>query len=167
PPPRPVLAWAKDGSAVLLSDGWDVWRVPVVASGKAVNLTADGRRNQVRYQRLYAFEGGVEARRAGRGGRASGAALEEGIDLTKPVYFGTYGEWTKKEGLARVEPGKAGATSLVWDDASYAFTKARDADVYLYTRQTALDFPNYFVASSDFKGGRQITDANPQQKQFA
>src|SRR5690349_15448717 len=65
PPPRPVLAWTKDASAVLLSDGWDVWRVPVGASGKAVNLTADGRKNQVRYQRLYAFEGGAIARRGG------------------------------------------------------------------------------------------------------
>ena len=168
PPPRPVLAWSKDASAVLLSDGWDVWRVPVGASGKAVNLTADGRKNQVRYQRLYAFEGGAIARRAARGGRGAGAAIEEGIDLTKPLYFGTYGEWSKKEGLARVEPSStSGATRLVWDDASYNFTKARDADVYLYTRQTSQDFPNYFVANSDLRGGRQITDANPQQKDFA
>jgi dienelactone hydrolase len=166
-PPRPVVAWAKDASAVLLSDGWDVWRVPVGASGKPMNLTGDGRKNQVRYQRLYAFEGGAIARRGGRGGRGAGAAIEEGIDLTKPVYFGTYGEWTKKEGLARVEPGKVGASSLLWDDASYNFTKARDADVYLYTRQTSQDFPNYFVANPDFKSSRQITDANPQQKEFA
>jgi dipeptidyl aminopeptidase/acylaminoacyl peptidase len=167
PPPRPVLAWTKDASAVLLSDGWDVWRVPVGASGKAVNLTADGRKNQVRYQRLYAFEGGAIARRGGRGGRGANAALEEGIDLSKPVYFGTYGEWTKKEGLARVEPAKVAATMLMSDDASLNFTKARDADVYLYTRQTSQDFPNYFVANADFKSGRQITDADPQQKEFA
>jgi len=167
PPPRPVLAWTKDASAVLLSDAWDVWRVPVGASGKAVNLTADGRKNQVRYQRLYAFEGGAIARRGGRGGRGASAALEEGIDLSKPVYFGTYGEWTKKEGLARVEPGKAAATVLMSDDASLNFTKARDADVYLYTRQTSQDFPNYFVANADFKSGRQITDADPQQREFA
>jgi dipeptidyl aminopeptidase/acylaminoacyl peptidase len=167
PPPRPVLAWAKDAGAVLLSDGWDVWRVPVGASGKAVNLTADGRKNQVRYQRLYAFEGGAIARRAGRGGRGGGAAIEEGIDLAKPVYFGTYGEWTKKEGLARVEPGKAAATILMSGDASFNFTKARDVDAYFYTRQTSQDFPNYFVANADFKSGRQITDADPQQKEFA
>jgi hypothetical protein len=165
-PPRPVLAWAKDASAVLLSDGWDVWRIPVAANGKAVNLTQDGRTNRIRYQRLYSFVAGATAGRGGRGGR-SNALLEEGIDLTRPIYFGTYGEWTKKEGLARVEPAKLGATALVWDDASFNFTKAKDADVYLYTRQTALDFPNYYVANADFKGGRQITDANPQQKEFA
>jgi len=167
PPPRPVLAWSKDASAVLLSDGWDVWRVPVAANAKPVNLTQDGRKNDVRYQRLYSFVGGSAAGRAGRGGRAGGAGIEEGIDLTRPLYFGTYGEWTKKEGLARVEPGKIGATSLVFDDASFNFIKAKDADVYLYTRQTSRDFPNYYVASADFRSGRQITDANPQQKDFA
>jgi len=166
-PPRPVMAWAKDASAVLLSDGWDVWRVPVTATGKAVNLTTDGRRNQVRYQRLYAFANGASAGRGGRGGRSSGFGIEEGVDLTKPLYFSTYGEWTKREGLARVEPARVGATSLVWDDASYSFTKAKDADVYLYTRQTSQQFPDYYVASPDFKSGRRITDANPQQKDFA
>ena len=165
PPPRPVLAWSKDASAVLLTDGWDVWRVPVNGSGKATNLTTDGRKNQIRYQRLYTFATGPTSTR-GRG-RAGGPGLEDGIDLTKPLYFGMYGEWTKKEGLARIDPGKVGATTLRWDDAAYSFTKAKDADVYLYTRQTAIDFPNYFVASPDFKSGRQITDANPQQKEFA
>ena len=163
-PPRQAFAWAKDGSAVLLSDGWDVWRVPVSANAKPVNLTVDGRKNQTRYQRLYAFDAGVTA---GRGGRGRGPGIEEGVDLTRPIYFGTYGEWTKKEGLARVEPGKIGATSLVWDDAALTFTKAAEADVYLYSRQTSRDFPNYYVASNDFKAGRQLTDANPQQKEFA
>ena len=166
PPPRPVIAWSKDASAVLLNDGWDVWRVPVNGTGKAVNLTTDGRKNQVHYQRLYNFASGAAAGRGGRGGRG-GAGLDDGVDLTKPLYFATYGEWTKKEGLARVEPNKAGATTLVSDDASYAFTKAKDADVFLYTRQTSRDFPNYYVTTADFKGGRQITDANPQQKDFA
>jgi dipeptidyl aminopeptidase/acylaminoacyl peptidase len=166
PPPRPAFGWAKDGSAVLLSDGWDVWKVPVGGTGKAVNLTGNGRQNQIRYQRLYAF-GAAAASGRGRGGRVGGVGLEEGFDLSKPLYFATYGEWTKKEGLARVEPGRAGATSLVWDDASYNFIKAKDADVYLYTKQTAIDFPDYYVASPDFKSGRRITDADPQQKDFA
>ena len=166
PPPRPAFAWAKDGSALLLSDGWDVWKVPASGAGKAVNLTGNGRQNQIRYQRLYAF-GMTPVSGRGRAGRSGAGGLDEGIDLSKPLYFGTYGEWTKKEGIARVEPNNVGATSLVWDDASYNFIKAKDADVYLYTRQTAIDYPDYYVASPDFKSGRRITDADPQQKDFA
>ena len=40
-PPTPSLGWSKDSSAVLLSDGWDVWQVPV-AGGQPVNLTVNG-----------------------------------------------------------------------------------------------------------------------------
>jgi dipeptidyl aminopeptidase/acylaminoacyl peptidase len=168
-PPRFPLGWAKDGSAVLLSDGWDIWKVPTRGSGTAVNLTVNGKKDQIRYQRLYAFDraaggGGRGGRGGGRGG-AAGAA--DGIDLSQPVYVATYGEWTKKAGLSRIEPGAPGAKPLVWDDASFNFEKARDADVYLYTRQTSRDFPDYYVANPDFKGGQKITDVNPQQKDFA
>jgi len=165
-PPIAPIGWSKDGNSVLVSDAFDVWKVPV-NGGAAVNLTVDGKKNQIRYQRLYAFEragrGGVAP--AGRGGR--GGALTDGVDLSQPLYFATYGEWTKKEGLSKVDPSKPGAERLVWDDAKFSHQKAKDADVYLYTRQTASEFPNYYVASADLKTGRQITDVNPQQKDFA
>ena len=144
-----ALGWAKDNANVLLSDAWDVWKVPV-KGGAAVNLTGDGKTNQVRYQRRYAFD-----------------PRERGIDLTKPLYFATYGEWTKQEGLARAEPGNAGTRSFFFDDARYNFLKAREADVFVFTKQTARDFPNYQMAGADFRAVRQITDANPQQKEFA
>jgi len=167
-PPDQALGWSKDGSAVLLSDGFDVWTVPV-RGGAATNLTVDGKRDQIRYQRLYDFSG----ERAGTGGRGAGGGrggrggAPGGVDLSQPLYFATYGEWTKKAGLSRVDPSKPGAVRLMWDDASFSFEKAKDADVYLYTRQTSRDFPNYFVANTDLKGGRQITDVDPQQKEFA
>jgi dipeptidyl aminopeptidase/acylaminoacyl peptidase len=144
------VGWSKDGSSVLLSDNWDVWKVPANGSGAAVNLTGDGKATRVRYQRRYTFD-----------------PQEKGIDLSKPLYFSIYGEWTKKNGIARVDPGKAGAKRLVFDDASFNFSKAKDADVFFYTRQTFVNFPNVYVASADLSSGRQLTDANPQQKEFA
>ena len=166
-PPVPPLGWAKDGSAVLLSDGFDVWKVPV-HGGAAVNLTGNGKRDQIRYERLYDFDQtGRGTRPAGGRGGFGGRGAPMEIDLSKPLYFATYGEWTKKEGLSRVEAGKTGADRLVWEDAKLSFEKAKYADVYLYTRQTSVDFPDYFVANADWKAGRQLTEANPQQKDFA
>ncbi|HXT17456.1 MAG TPA: prolyl oligopeptidase family serine peptidase [Gemmatimonadaceae bacterium] len=168
-PPDASLGWTKDGSAVLLSDGFDVWKVPV-NGGTAVNLTVDGKKNQIRYQRILAFEqtraGAPAGGRGGRGGRG-GAGNAEGVDMSQPIYFATYGEWTKKSGVSKVEPNKPGAQRIVFDDANYNFQKAKDADVYVYTRQTAIDFPNYYVTDASLKPGRQLTDANPQQKDFA
>ncbi|HEV8215036.1 MAG TPA: prolyl oligopeptidase family serine peptidase, partial [Gemmatimonadaceae bacterium] len=66
---------------------------------------------------------------------------------------------------------------LVWEDAKFAFQKAKDADTYVFTKQTAIDFPNYYVTNGDLvnpssstaaiKAARQLTDANSQQKEFA
>ncbi len=167
-PPDAPLGWAKDGSAVLLSDGYDVWKVPTNGSGVAVNLTVDGKKNQIHYQRLYSFESTNGAAAGGRGGRGGrGGAATTGIDLSQPLYFATYGEWTKKEGIAKVDPNKPGAQSIVFDDAKYSFQKAKDADVYVYTKQSAVDYPNYYVTDASLKAGKQITDANPQQRDFA
>jgi dipeptidyl aminopeptidase/acylaminoacyl peptidase len=180
-PPVAPIAWSKDGSSVLVSDAFDVWKLPVNGSGAATNLTIDGKQNQIRYQRLYAFGGAGRTAsggggRGGRGGRG-GAGFTEGVDLSQPLYFSMYGEWTKKEGLARVDAAKPGAQRLVWNDAKYGFEKAKDADVYVFTKQTAIDFPNYYAVGGELvkpatsaaamAGARQLTDANPQQKDFA
>ena len=149
PPPFAPMGWARDGSAVILTDGWDAWKVPV-RGGAAVNLTADGLRTGKHYQRRYVFD-----------------PKEKGIDLSKPLYFATYGEWTKKEGLSRVDGRRGGATSLVFDDAKLSFMKARDADTFLFTKQTYVDFPNWHLASGTFGSEKQLTDANPQQRQIA
>ena len=169
PPALAARGWTRDGSAVVLYDNWDLWKVPVKAGVAAVNLTGDGKKNQVRYQRLYDFSraGAVGGGGGGGGGRFGGAGDAAGIDLTKPLYVATYGEWTKKEGLSRVDPGKAGATPLFFEDARYNITKARDAETYIYTRQSFTEFPNYWVFNPGFKFGYQITDANPQMKEFA
>jgi dienelactone hydrolase len=149
-PPRPPVGWAKGGTSVLLSDGWDVWNVPV-QGGSGVNLTTDGRKEGLRYRLRYALD-----------------RDEKGIDLERPVYFAVLGEWTKKSGIARIEGGRPGATRLLWDDAEFGgLAKAKNADVYVYTRETYKDYPNYHVADKDLRGGVKLTHANPQQDKFA
>ena len=74
--------------------------------------------------------------------------FKPGVDLTRPVYVSMYGEWTKKEGLSKVDPSKPGAERLVWDDAKFSYQKARDGDVYLTPLQaletTLFDFAREF-----------------------
>ena len=150
PPPFGPMGWSSDGSAVILTDGWDAWKVAARGSAAPINLTGDGLKTGKHYQRRYVFD-----------------PREKGIDLSKPMYFATYGEWTKKEGLARVDPRRGGATNLVFEDARLNFLKARDADVFLFTRQTYVEFPNYHLANAAFGSEKRLTDANPQQSQIA
>jgi len=149
PPVNPV-GWVKGGGSVLLSDGWDIWAVPVAPKSKAVNLTANGRADGIRYRRRFSLD-----------------HEEKGIDLSGPVYIGTYGEWTKKAGIARIDKGKPGAAPLLWEDASFGrLIKAEKADTYVYTRETNRDYPDFWVSGADLGNGRRITEANPQQKDF-
>jgi len=149
PPVYPYyFGWAKDGVSVLLYDNWDVWNIPV-HGGQGVNLTVNGRDKGIRYRRRFRLD-----------------PEEKGIDLAKPLYIAIYGEWTKKGGVARVDKGTPGAKMLLWDDAVFSLLKARKADVYLYTRQTPKDYPDYYVTDGSLKKGKRLTQANPQQKDF-
>ncbi len=148
PPVRP-MGWVKDGVSILLYDNWDVWNVPV-HGGKGSNLTVDGKKEGIRYRRRFRLD-----------------PKEKGVDLSGGIYFSAYGEWTKKGGIVRIDKGKPGVKRLLWDDASFSsLLKAKNSDVYLYTRQTYEDYPNYYVTDPSLRNGRKITEANSQQKDF-
>jgi len=148
PPIYPRLGWTKGGESLLLYDNWDVWNIPV-HGGKSVNLTVNGKKEQIRFQRRFRLD-----------------PKEKGIDLAKPLYLSAYEEWTKKSGIARIYNGKPGVKMLRWDDAVYSLLKAKKAEIYLYTRQTYKDYPDYYVSDQSLKNGKKITDANPQQKNY-
>jgi len=148
PPIRP-FGWTKDGKFVLLYDNWDSWLVPV-HGGKGVNLTINGKKDGIRYRRRFILD-----------------PDEKGIDLSRPLYFSMYGEWNKKGGVARIDKGKPGPRVLLWENATFKrLMKAKEGDIYLYTRETYKEYPDYYFAHSSLKNGKKITDANPQQKQF-
>jgi dipeptidyl aminopeptidase/acylaminoacyl peptidase len=149
-PPVRAVGWTKGGASVLLYDNWDVWNVPAAGGPGAANLTVNGKKDGIRYQRRFQLD-----------------PDEKGIDLAAPVYFGIYGEWTKKAGIARVDQGKPGAAPLLWDDAVFgALLKAKKAGTYLYTRATSRDFPDYWVSDGTLKNGKRLSNADPQQKDF-
>jgi dienelactone hydrolase len=148
-PPTRTMGWSKDGAFVVLSDNWDVWKVPV-HGGPAVNLTENGKKDAIRYRLRIALD-----------------PEEKGIDLSAPLYFSLQSEWTKKAGVGRVDPGKPGVTRLLWDDAEFSSVqKARRADIFVYTRETHKDYPDYYVADASLQGGKKITTGAPQQDQF-
>ena len=145
-----LVGWSNDGKNVFIRDNWDLWRLPVSGAG-ALNVTGNGQKNQIRYQQRIV----LDPRDRG------------GIDLNKPMYLETYGEWTKKEGLSQVDPMKGGAAAITWEDAKVDYRKARDSDTWLYQRQTVAKYPDFYAADGGIKNERRLTDANPQQKDVA
>jgi dipeptidyl aminopeptidase/acylaminoacyl peptidase len=153
PPAGAPFGWSRDSRHVFLRDDWDIWRVPAVEgrnAGAAVNITRNGRAEHIRYQ-----------------GRVGADPKERGMDLSRPILIETYGELTKKEGLAQVDPQRGGAKVLAWEDAKLGYLKARDANVFAFTRQTFTTFPDWYAADAALANERRLTDANPQQAEVA
>ena len=145
------VGWSKDGEQVLVRDNWDMWRLPVRGRG-AMNLTRTFQRDQIRIQaRLL----------------SDPRTIADGIDLSQPIYLETYGEWTKKEGLSRVDAMNGGATAVTWEDAKVDYRRARDAEVWVFSRQTVKTFPDWYAADAAIANPRRLSDANPQQSAVA
>jgi dienelactone hydrolase len=148
-PPTAFFGWSKDGKYVLLSDNWDIWQVPVTG-GPAVNLTGNGRTDQIRYRRPQILD-----------------PEQRGYDLSKPLYLDVYSEWTKKDGIGIIEPGKPGVKRVMFDEAAYGgVIKAKKADVYLYTRQTYKDPPDYYVTDASLANAKRLTNIGAGTEKF-
>ncbi|MDQ8144695.1 MAG: prolyl oligopeptidase family serine peptidase [Gemmatimonadota bacterium] len=149
PPVAPPFGWSRDSRQLFVRDNWDLWRVGV-AGGPALNVTGNGKAQGIRYQM-----------------RVGADPKEKGIDLTKPLFVETYGERTKREGLMQVDAQRGGTRVLAWEDAKVDFRRARDAEIWAFTRQTFVRFPDWYVADAGLANERRLTDANPQQAEVA
>lgn len=156
-PPYGVAGYASDGSGVIVDHRFDVWFLPF-AGGAPRNLTNGiGARDKIVFRQIRVEPIDSSVRRATRVARE--------IDLTKPITFSTYGEYTKKAGFSRLADGTL--KSLVYDDAAFSNpVRASNGDRYLFTRQTFSEFPDLQVSGADFTNGTKISNANPQTSEY-
>lgn len=110
-----MSGWLEDDEALLVNDRWDVWEVRPDGSGGR-RLT-QGAEDEVRY-RLVRLDFEADA-----------------YDPDEPLYYSTYGQWSKKAGFSRARRGDT-PRPLFWEDATFGFfgglQKAEDADVYIF-----------------------------------
>jgi dipeptidyl aminopeptidase/acylaminoacyl peptidase len=154
PPSYGNAGWTSDEKYVLLYDRYDIWLAPTDGS-KARNLTAGvGRKEktQFRYVRLD--------------------PQEKAIDPAKPLLLRAEQEWSRDAGFYRVRldcrsgvpPDSDPPEKLIMQARSLGTpTRAKDADVLLFTASSFYDNPDLYVTTSDFKELKRVTDANPQK----
>jgi dipeptidyl aminopeptidase/acylaminoacyl peptidase len=182
PGPKPafgIAGYTTDKKSVVVEQHYDLWALPLDGSPGRSLTNGAGARAEIRYRyvRTEPLEpnlgninggggpGGPGGGLPGGGGRGGGAPTRATIDLSKPVLLSTYGEWTKKAGFSELSSGQV--KELVYEDAAFSNpVKAATADRYLYTRQTFVEFPDLRVSGWGFTDGTQISDANPQQKDY-
>lgn len=171
PGPRPsygITGYTSDGKALIATNQYDLYLVPLDGSAPKNITNGLGDKNEIRfrYVRIEPDSGapaGAPGAGGGRGGRGGGGRGT--IDMSKPVTLSAYGEWTKKAGFYELANGQM--KELVYEDAAFSNPqKAAKADVYLFTRQTFVEFPDLRVSGTDFKNAKKISDANPQQSEY-
>ena len=144
-----TAGWTKDGSAVLLYDHYDIWRVGPDGFG-AKNITAGYGRShnlQLRYIRTEADN-----------------TRERWIDPSKPLLLEAANLKTWETGFFRASIDGGEPRQLLMGPKTYsAPVKAKNADVYLLTGQSFNEFPDLLVTDGSFKELRKVSDANPQK----
>jgi len=164
-----LTGWSEDDDWVLLNHRYDIWALPLPSNDRdPVNLTAGiGDREQIRFRYLRLGEGGGGG---GRGGFGGGGGGPTEIDLAEPMFLSAYGDRTKKSGYYTVTFGEEPQALVFEDKAIGSLRKADDADRIIFTEQTFVEFPDYWVAddlgATAFSSARKVTDANPQQADF-
>lgn len=143
--------WTENDRSVLIYDRFDIWELDPDGKAAPGNLTQGvGRREQVRYRYL------------------SLDPEEHYIKSGETVLLKTFAEKDKSEGLAemRVQDRTAARTLFHADQSLGTPIKAAEAEMYVMTRGSFTEFPNLWVTRDRFQNLRQVSDANPQQKEY-
>jgi len=161
-----ITGYTKDGKSVILDHKYDLWVVSLDGSGAPKNLTnGEGTKTETRLRYVALDnEGGAPAFGGGGGGRGGGGGGTV-IDLSKPITLTAFTETDKKAGFYQLDGDKL--TKLVYEDRIFGRPiKAKNADKLLVTRETFVEFPDYWVTDSKFSNPQRLTTANPQQAEF-
>ncbi|HET6572002.1 MAG TPA: prolyl oligopeptidase family serine peptidase [Fimbriiglobus sp.] len=150
-PPYGLIGFTPDEKHVLLADRYDIWKVAVDGSG-AENVTKIGRQLKTRFRPVRLD--------------AEDRSDDQAIDLSKPMLLAAENLETYDSGYYRLEPGRAPKMLLMGARGYGLPTKAKHADVYLFTVQTFAVYPDYYVADKDFTEVKRVTDVNPRVREF-
>jgi dipeptidyl aminopeptidase/acylaminoacyl peptidase len=144
-----LAGWTKDDREVLFYDRFDIWQVAPDGSG-AKNLTdGAGRKEsiQFRYVRL-------EPR-------------ERSIDPAKPMLLHAENLETRDSGFYRDRINGGLPEKLVMGAKDFNNpTKAKDADVLMFTASRFDEFPDIWVTSPTFKDLKKVSNGDAQRAQF-
>jgi len=156
-----VAGWTTGDKNVLVYDRYDIWSIDP-STGAAKNVTnGAGRKNHLIFR--YPMPGG------GRFAALAGGVDEDDryISTKKPLWLLTQNEDNKQWGYYKqsLGSGKAPEKIISGPYSIGSLTKAKNADVYVYTKQSFDKSPDLYV-SSDLKKETKLSSINPQQANY-
>ena len=146
-----VAGWVAGDRAVLINDKYDVWRFPTAPDAAPERLTGGEGRATERTFRIVRTD-------------PEQTFFEEG----ETVLLSSYHNLRKNFGFWRAVIGATGVEPLLEAEKKFDFlAKAKDADMYLFTREDYDEFPDLWVSDPDFSEARRVTDLDAQRDPFA
>lgn len=148
--PYGSAGWTAGDRFVLLYDRYDIWQIS--PDGRVTrNLTGGiGRQQRIefRYVKLD--------------------SEEKFIDPAKPLLLAATSQETRDSGFYRARIDGGGPQKLIMQPKYFSNpSKAKDAELLLFTASTFSEYPDLLVSGPDFKDMKRISDANPQKAGLA
>ncbi|WP_103069298.1 alpha/beta hydrolase family protein [Aquimarina sediminis] len=134
----------------LIYDKFDIWKISLSGEEKPVNLTKNGRKNNIRYR----------------------TEMLDSEEKTLVSYIGkellitSFDNTTKASGVYTLHKGKLVEKIKPSEFRITSFKKAKQADVFTYRKQNFKTFSDLYVVKNTFHKGTKITNVNPHQKDF-
>ena len=144
-----VAGWTKDDTSVLIYDRFDIWQISPDGNGAKILTDGAGRKDKIqfRYVRLD--------------------PKERSIDPAKPLLLHAENEETRDSGFYHDRIGGGLPEKLIMGAKDYNNpTKAKDADVLMFTASRFDEYPDVWITDSNFKAPKRISNGDAQRAQF-
>ncbi|MCB2196172.1 MAG: prolyl oligopeptidase family serine peptidase [Bacteroidetes bacterium] len=150
--------WLTDDNSLLIYDRYDLWKVDPENKSKPVNFTKTGRQDKITY-RIIDFK---------NDNRLLQGDDRVGFSNDEPIYLTGHNESSRADGYYKISLKKPNEPEALIE-GEFKLNKpikARDKDVFVYTRETFQEFPNLLLTKNEFKKSKKISNANPFQDNF-
>ncbi|HZN38040.1 MAG TPA: redoxin domain-containing protein [Planctomycetota bacterium] len=145
-----IAGWTEGDAAVLLYDEFDIWKVSMSTRDAVCVTDGYGRANRMRLrlQRLP---------------REEDREYVEDDLLLAATQIDAMSEGFFADSLVRAQKPQR---LLLADKNLGELTRPVRSERLFFTQSTFAQFPDLWTSAGDFSGQRQLTDANPQQKDY-
>lgn len=142
-----IAGWTDDDQSILIRDRYDIWKFDPTATSSPVNLTKDGRKEQITYSLIQLDR------------------EKRSYNLGETQYLTGFNHVSKGYGYYSARLGQPAAPKalLAGNFKLAALSKAKKADAVIYTQETYEEYPDTRLSNLSFKKSIRLTDGARQQ----
>lgn len=144
-----IAGFTANDAALLVYDRYDIWMFDPENKKTPVNITKTGRQEKTRFRYLRLDP------------------EERFIDPEKELYLSAFNETTKQSGFYKLSLKDGKLTRLIMGDYRFGnLIKSREANTFIFTRESFREFPDVWTADAAFASPRKLSTANPQMSRY-